>query len=429
MRMIGTKTGSSGYLKPAAIFLVCAAVAGFSGCKKQAGSAAPPPVPEVSVMTVAPQTIPDDPEFIGQAESSRPVEIRSQVTGIIKERFFQEGREVKKGNRLYQIDPVPFRAAVLSAKAVVAQDEARLVQAKQNLDRVKPLLAEQAVSQKDVDDAVAEELAAEAALEAAKGQLVKAQFDLDNTLIIAPIAGLIERTRFYEGRLISAQTDLLTIIDQVDPIYITVNAPESYLLQRRRELAEKKVQRPDLYELRGVITFVDGTIYPHEGVLEFADVVYRVETGSRQGRFVFPNPDKVLLPGQYVTLRVKGYTRQDAILVPQRAVQQGPTSSILYVVGAGDKVEIRDVQATGWHGNQWLIEKGLRAGERVVVDGLQRIMPGAQVKPVAWTPPKDTTAVSGDKQQMPSEDTHAAAGDVKTAPENQTSDAKKEDVK
>jgi membrane fusion protein (multidrug efflux system) len=407
-----------------AIFLACVAIVGFSGCKKQAGSAVAPPVPEVAVMTVTPQTIVDEPEFIGQAESTRPVEIRAQVTGIIKERFFQEGREVKKGDRLYQIDPVPFRAAALSAKAIVAQDEARLVQAKQNLDRVKPLLAEQAVSQKDVDDAVAEELAAEAALESAKAQLVKAQFDLDNTLITAPIAGLIERTRFYEGRLISAQTDLLTIIDQVDPIYITVNAPESYLLQRRRELAEKKVQRPDLYELHGVITFVDGTTYPQEGVLEFADVVYRVETGSRQGRFVFPNPDKILLPGQYVTLRVKGYTRQDALLIPQRAVQQGPTSSIVYVVGAGDKVEIRDVQATGWHGNQWLIEKGLHAGERVVVDGLQRIMPGAQVKPVPFVgvAAGDATAAPGGSQ---------ASEKTKPPPANQgpASETKKEEAK
>jgi membrane fusion protein (multidrug efflux system) len=303
------------------------------------------------------------------------------VTGIIKERFFQEGREVKKGDRLYQIDPVPFRAAFTSAKAMVAQTEARLVQARQNLERVNPLLAEQAVSQKDVDDAAAEELAAAASLEAAKGQREKAEFDLDNTLITAPVTGLIERTRVYEGRLVAAQTDLLTIIHQVDPIYVTINAPESYFLQRRRELAEKKVERPDIYRLRGTITFGDGSTYPHEGKLEFADVVYRPETGSRQGRFVFPNPKQILLPGQFVKVRVKGYTRADAILVPQRAVQQGTKGSVVYVVGEGENVEVRDVQATSWQGNQWLIEAGLKEGERVIVDGLQRVMPGAPVKP------------------------------------------------
>src|SRR5437870_13032707 len=244
--------------------LVSVGAAGLLGCKQEAGSAPARPIPEVGVMTVAAQTIPDDPEFIGQAEASRIVEIRSQVTGIIKNFFFREGRDVKKGDRLYLIDPVPFQAAVVSAKAMVAQAEARLVQAKQNLDRVKPLLAEQAVSQKDVDDAVAEDLSAKGALEAAKADVVKAQFDLDNTLIVAPISGLIERTRVYEGRLVSAQTDLLTIIHQVDPMYVTVSVPETVVLRRVRERAEKRVQGAGVYELRGVITFVDGSTYPHE---------------------------------------------------------------------------------------------------------------------------------------------------------------------
>jgi len=356
------------------------------GCKQEAGSSGPPPrIPEVQVMTVETQTIADEPEFIGQAESSRPVEIRSQVTGILKERFFQEGRAVKKGDRLYRIDPVPFRAAMISAKARVAQAQARLVQAKQDHARVKPLLAEQAVSQKDVDDAVAEELAAKAFLEAAKGDLVKAKFDLDNTLITAPIDGLIERTRFYEGRLISAQTDLLTIIYQVDPMYVTVSVPETYVLQRRRELATNKVDRPGLYKLRGVITFTDGTTYSHDGVLDLVDVKLRTDTGSREGRFVFPNPDHMLLPGQFVKVRVKGYTKANAVLIPQRAVQQSPKGSVVFVVGEGDKVEVRDVKAASWRGNDWLIEEGLHAGDRVITEGIQRISPGDQVNPVPFT--------------------------------------------
>ncbi len=360
-------------------------MSGLVGCSKKTGATSastPRPVPEVAVLTVTTQSIADEPEFIGQAESFRPVEIRSQVTGIIKERFFTEGKEVKKGDRLYQIDPVPFQAAVVSAKAMVAQADARLVQATQNLDRVKPLLAVHAVSQKDFDDATAEELAAQAALEAAKGQLVKAKFDLDNTIVTAPITGLIERTRVYEGRLVSAQTDLLTIINQVNPIYVTVSVPERDILQRRRELAEKKIQNH--HEIRGVVTFEDGTVYPHEGVFDFDDVVYHVETGSKQGRFVFPNPERILLPGQFVKVRMRGYTRTDAILVPQRAVQQGPKGPIVYVVAPGNKVEVRDVQAASWQGNQWLIEAGLHADERVIVDGLQRIMPGAVVKPVPF---------------------------------------------
>jgi len=388
----------------AAGLLACMAVAGLPGCKQEAASTPARPIPEVQVITVTTQSVPDEPEFIGQTESSRPVEIRSQVTGIIKERSFQEGRDVKKGARLYQIDPVPFQAALLSAKARVAQAEARLVQAKQDVARVKPLLEEQAVSQKDVDDAVAGELAAKATLEAAKGDLVKAKFDFDNTLITAPIDGMIERTRVYEGRLVAAQSDLLTIVHQVDPMYVTVSAPESFLLKRRHDIEAKRIQHPGVYQLRGVIIFMDGTTYPHEGVLDLLDVGMRTETGSRPARVTFPNPERVLVPGQFVTVRFKGTVKTEAILAPQRAVQQGPKGPVLYVVGADDKVEIRDVQATSWQGNQWLIEEGLRAGERVVVDGFQRIMPGVPVKPVPYTV-------------------------AETAPVNQTTDTKTEQRK
>jgi membrane fusion protein (multidrug efflux system) len=362
-------------------------LAGILACKQESSSSPPRPVPEVQVLPVAYQTVPDEPEFIGQAEASRIVEIRSQVTGIMKERFFTEGRDVHKGDPLYRIDPVPFQAAYLSAKARVSQSQARLVQARQNLDRVKPLLAEQAVSQKDLDDAVAEELAAKAALEAAKGDVVKAKFDLDNTQIIAPTDGLIERTRYYEGRLVTAQTDLLTVIHQMDPMYVIVSAPESFLLKRRRDIIAKRIQHPGIYQLTGVITFVDGTVYPHQGILDFADVGLRAETGSRQARVVFPNPDRVLMPGQFVTVRFHGVSKPNAILVPQRAVQQGAKGPVVYVVGEGDKVELRDVKASIWRDKEWLIEEGLRAGERVVVDGFQKVIPGVQVKPVQTTTP------------------------------------------
>jgi len=378
-------TANTRTLRLTAIFLAGAVIGGLPGCKQEAASTPAPPIPEVQVITVTTQSVPDEPEFIGQTESSRPVEIRSQVTGIIKEWSFQEGRDVKKGARLYQIDPVPFQAALLSAKAKVAQAGARLVQAEQNLARVKPLLAEQAVSQKDVDDAVAEELAAKAALEAAKGDLVKAKFDFDNTLITAPIDGMIERTRVYEGRLVAAQSDLLTIVHQVDPMYVTVSAPESFLLKRQRDIIAKKIQHPGVYQLRGTIIFLDGTTYPHEGTLDLLDVGMRTETGSRPARVTFPNPERLLVPGQFVTVRFKGTVKTEAILVPQRAVQQGPKGPVLYVVANGDKVEIRDVQATSWQGNQWLIEEGLHAGEQVVVGGFQRIMPGVPVKPVPYT--------------------------------------------
>ncbi len=376
-----------------ALFLVIGVVDVF-GCKGEVGSSAPRPISEVQVLEITAQTVPDEPEFIGQAEASSIVEIRPQVTGIIKHRFFSEGRDVKQGDRLYEIDPVPFQAAYASAKGRVAQAEARLVQAKQNLARVKPLLVEDAVSQKDVDDAIAEDLAARASLEAARGDLVKAKFDLDNTLIVAPVDGLIERTRYYQGRLVTAQTDLLTVIHQVDPMYVIVSAPESFLLKRRRDTLSKRIQHPGIYSLTGTIIFVDGTTYAHDGVLDFADIGLRVETGSRQARVVFPNPDRVLMPGQFVTVRFHGVSKPNAILVPQRAVQQGPKGAVVYVVGQGDHVEVRDVKATDWHGDQWLIEDGLHAGERVIVEGFQRLAPGAQVKPIAVASTKSDTPPS-----------------------------------
>lgn len=354
------------------------------GCKQDAGSAPAPQVSQVEVVTVTRQTIPDEPEFIGQAEASRPVEIRSQVTGLLKAVLYSEGRDVKKGDRLYQIDPVPFQAAAARAKAKIAEAEARLVQARQDLARVKPLLAEQAVSQKDVDDAVAGDLAAKALLQGAKAELIKAQFDLDNTLITAPIDGLIERSRYYEGRLVSAQTDLLTVVHRVDPMYVVVSVPETFILKRRRDIESKKITHPGVYQLRGQLTLMDGTAYPHEGVLDLLDPGLRTETGSRQTRSTFPNPQRTLLPGQFVKVRFTGDTKTDAILIPQRAVLQGPQGPFVYVVNQDETIEIRNVAASDWKGNQWLIDTGLNEGDRVVVNGLMTIGPGAPVKAVPW---------------------------------------------
>jgi membrane fusion protein (multidrug efflux system) len=377
------------------------AVIGSTGCKQEAGSTPAEEVSQVEVVTVQTQAVPDEPEFIGQAEASRPVEIRPQVTGILKAVLYQEGRDVKKGARLYQIEPVPFKAAVASAKAKIAQAEARGVQARQDLARVKPLLAEQAVSQKDVDDAIAEQLSANAALEGARADLIKAQFDLDNTLITAPISGIIERSRYYEGRLVSAQTDLLTMIHRVDPMYVVVNVPETFILKRRRDIEAKRITHPGDYQLRGRLTFMDGTVYPQEGVLDLLEPSLRTETSSRQIRVTFSNPQRTLLPGQFVKVRFTGDTKTDAVLIPQRAVLQGPQGPFVYVVNQENKVEIRDVAASDWKGDRWLIDRGLHTGDRVVVNGMMKISPGASVKAVPWvstnasatepvaTPPQD----------------------------------------
>jgi membrane fusion protein (multidrug efflux system) len=354
------------------------------GCKQEAGSMPAQEVSQVEVVTVQTQTVPDEPEFIGQAEASRPVEIRSQVTGLLKAVLYQEGRDVKKGDRLYQIDPVPFRAAAARAQARIAEAEARLVQARQDLARVKPLLAEQAVSQKDVDDAVAGDMAAKALLQGAQAELIKAQFDLDNTLITAPISGIIERSRYYEGRLVSAQTDLLTTIHRVDPMYVVVSVPETFILKRRLDIEARRITHPGDYQLRATLTLMDGTPFPQQGKLDLLEPGLRTETGARVERITVPNPTRSLLPGQFVKVRITGDTKTDAVLIPQRAVLQGPQGPFVYVVNRDDKVEIRDVAASDWKGTQWLIDRGLITGDRVVVNGLMKIGPGAPVKAVPW---------------------------------------------
>jgi membrane fusion protein (multidrug efflux system) len=376
----------------AAALLVLATIAWLPGCKQEAGSMPAQQIQQVEVITVATQTIPDEPEFIGQAEASRPVEIRSQVTGLLKAVLYPEGRDVKKGDSLYQIDPVPFQAAVARAKAKIAEAEARVVQAKQDLARVKPLLEEQAVSQKDVDDAIAGDLTAKALLQGAKAELTKAKFDLDNTLITAPIDGLIERSRYYEGRLVSAQTDLLTIVHRVDPMYVVVSVPETFILKRRRDIESKKITHPGVYQLRGRLTLMDDSVYPEEGILDLLEPGLRTETGSRQTRITFPNPNRTLLPGQFVKVRFTGDTNTDAILIPQRAVMQGPQGPFVYVVGQDEKIDVRDVTASNWKGDQWLIDEGLKMGDRVVVNGLMKVGPGAPVKAVPWSSTGPTAA-------------------------------------
>lgn len=366
----------------------------LAGCTEQK-SPDTAPAPQVEVVAVNVRTIPDEPEFIGQTEAFRPVEIRPQVTGIIKKVFFTEGRNIREGDRLYLIDPVPFEAAYLSGKARVAQAQARVFQAERDLARVKPLLEQQAVSQKNVDDAMAAVLESKAALEAAQSDLVKAKFDRDNTLITAPVSGRVGRSQFYEGRLVSAQTTLLTTIDQLDPMYVNVSVPESYLLRRRRELAEHRVQRPDIFQLRGTMIFSDGSVYAEEGILDFADATLRSETGMLKARFTFPNPEgrsspghSYFYPGQFVRIRLHGYIRTDAVLIPQRAVQHGPKGAFVYVIDAEEKAELRPIHASSWHGGDWLVEDGLHPGERIVVEGFHRLRPGTQVDAIPYSADK-----------------------------------------
>jgi len=340
---------------------------------RKAGFGGFPPA-EVAVITVAPRAVPETFEFPGEVEPFRRVEVRSRVEGVIEERPFTEGAIVRPGQLLYRLDKVRYEAAMRSAQA-------RLGNTKQNLDRVVPLLAQQVVAQQDVDNARAEYEAAQAAFDQAKK-------DLDDTDVKAEIEGRVGRTLLDVGARVTGPSDLLTTIDRLDPVYVTFQPSSQQLLQWRENPAWRSLIEPGSALVVQVV-LPDGTALPRIGRLDFVAPSLDAATGTQEFRAVFDNPDRLLMPGQFVRVRLSGFTREAAIAVPVRAVQTGLGRQFVYVVGNGDTVQTRDVHAGPWTGDQWIIERGLQAGDVVIVDGIQKIAPGRPAKPV---PLADSTA-------------------------------------
>jgi membrane fusion protein, multidrug efflux system len=359
------------------------------GCRKKAAPGAPPP-PEVSVLTVKQQTIPGQFEWVAQAAASKSVQVRSQVSGVIVERPYVEGTDVPKGKVLYRIDPRTYQANYESAKAKLAESEAQLANAERTLNRLKPLLAERAVAQQDVDNAQATYDQDRAAVLDAKAAVDAAKKNYDDSFVRAEIRGRAGRALMELGALTSGPTDQLTTVDQVDPIYVYFNPSDQDVLQWRRDIAAKRLLLP-----RGMLdvqaTLGDGSVFGQTGKLNFVAVALQPTTGALQLRAEFPNPQHTLLPGQFVRVRLLGLKRNDAILVPQRAVQQGLSGPFVYVVADSNKVSARNVAATAWQGTQWIIESGLRPGDKVIVDGAQKVVADGTVRPVAYKPESDTT--------------------------------------
>jgi membrane fusion protein (multidrug efflux system) len=318
--------------------------------------------------------VPETFEFPGEVTPFRRVEVRSRVEGVIQERPFTEGAIVKPGQLLYRLDKVRYDAAFRSAQA-------RLLNAKQNLDRIEPLLAQQVVAQQEVDNARAEYSAAQAALDQAKK-------DLDDTDIRAEIEGRVGRTQLDAGARVTGPADLLTTIDRLDPVYVTFQPSSQQLLEWHenpswRSLAEAGSR------LVVQVVLPDGTVLPHAGRLNFVAPSLDAATGTQEFRAEFPNPDRLLMPGQFARVRLVGFTRDSAFAVPERAIQTGLGRQFVYVVGQGDTVRTRDVETGPWAGDQWIIDRGLQPGDRVIVDGIQKIAPGRVVKAV---PLADSTA-------------------------------------
>jgi membrane fusion protein (multidrug efflux system) len=372
----------------AAVLAISILLASVPGCRKSQPPA--PPRPEVSVLTVKPENIPALFEFVGQAEASKRVEIRSQVTGVIVDRPYVEGTDVPEGAVLFRIEPTTYQATYRAALAQVEDARARLANAERNLGRLRPLLADRAVAQKDVDDAQTEAEEARAAVDQAAAAVDRAKKDYDDTTVRAQIAGRAGRAEMVLGARVTGPGDLLTTVEQNDPIYVYFSPSDQDVLRWRRDRATGRlIVPPGVLDVEARLA--DGSVMPHNGKLNFVDQALQPVTGTLQLRAEFPNAERALLPGQFVRVRLLGIQRVGAILVPQRAVQQGLGGTSVYVLDATSKPVVRDVQASSWQGGRWIIESGLQPGDRVVVDGIQKLAPGQPVRPVAYEAAADTT--------------------------------------
>jgi len=339
------------------------------------------PPAEVTVMTVAPKAIPVAFEYIGQTTGSREVEVRARVTGILLKRNFDEGGPVKQGQSLFTIDSAPFEAAAARAQADVAAAEARLEQARRNAARFKPLYAEKAVSQKDYDDAVSAEQIGSADVKAARARLAEARLNLGYTKVEAPVSGVAGRALRSEGSLVSGPDVLLTTVVQANPIWVNFGIPDNDQARLTKEIQAGRLTVPSGGQFEVALVLADGTPYGQTGKLNFSDTRISAATGTRETRAELPNGDGQLRPGQFVRVVLRGATYPNAVTVPQRAVLEGPQGKFVYVVGEKGVAEARPVQAGEWSGGgDWIIIDGLKEGERVIVDGVMKLGPGAPVR-------------------------------------------------
>lgn len=337
------------------------------------------PPPQVGVVSVKPATIAEPYELGAQVQPFRRVEVRSRVEGVIVERPFTEGAVVSTGQVLYRLDQVKYEAAYRSALA-------RLNNAKRTVARLEPLVPKHAVAQQDVDNAHSELESAQATVDAAKK-------DLDDCVIRAEISGQVGRARLELGARVTGSGDLLTTIDELDPVYVTFHPSSQQLATWERDPRAGALIRPGS-DLAIRVVLPDGSLLSRTGRLNFVAPSIDSASGTEEFRATFANADRRLLPGQFVRVRLDGFTRSSALAVPQRAVMQGIGRQFVYVVGPGDTIVARDVKTGPWSGQLWIIDQGLSAGDRVVVEGTQKVAPGRVVKPVPFI---DSTTVSAGK--------------------------------
>ena len=367
----------------AALLTLLLAACGGGGEPKAAapaGGGAPPP-PEVAVVTVTPQTAPLVTELPGRVEASRVAQVRARVNGIVQKRLFREGSEVKAGQLLFQIDPAPYQAAVDSAKAALAKAQANLTQAKELATRYKPLADARAISSQEYVNAQSAQAQAEADIAAAQAALRSAQLNLGYASVTAPISGRIGRALVTEGALVSAaEATQMALIQQIDPVYVNATQAVAEVARLRKAATTAAA---DLSAVRIVLD--DGSELPQRGRLLFSDLSVDPTSGQVTLRTEVANPQALLLPGMYVRIRLVQGQIAGAMLVPQQAVTRGPQGDSVLVIGEGGKATPRNIKVGGASGSNWIVLDGLKAGEQVIVEGFQKMRPGAPVKPVPWT--------------------------------------------
>jgi len=368
------------------VLVILLAGLSLTACNRRQETAPPPRIPEVAVVVVQPQKVVLTTELPGRTSSFRVAEIRPQVSGLILKRLFTEGSDVVADQVLYQIDPAPFQAALDNAEAALAKAESNLPPIRLRVERYRELLTDKAVSQQDYDDAVAALQQAQAEIKYWKAQAKMARINLGYTKITAPISGRIGKSNVTEGAIVMAyQPTPLATIHQLDPIYVDVPQSTTELLRLKRRLQDGNLNHGGVDQAKVKLILEDGTVYPHEGTLQFRDVSVDPTTGSVILRMIFPNPERVLLPKMFVRAVIKEGVKEDAILVPQQAAARTPKGEpYVMVVDSGERVEMRMLQLDRAIGDKWLVVSGISAGERVIVEGLQFVRPGMPVKATPW---------------------------------------------
>jgi len=342
--------------------------------------------PEVAVFTIQQERVPVITELPGRTTAYLVAEVRPQVGGIIQKRFFTEGSDVKAGNVLYQIDPATYETAHSAAKGALARAEANVISIRNRVERYKELVTINAVSQQEYDDATAALKQAEADVQVNNAATESARINLNYTRITAPITGRIGKSNVTVGALVTAnQPTPLAVIQQLDPIYVDATQSSANLLQLKGHIAAGRIKGDGPNQARVKLLLEDGTPYPLEGILKFSDVTVDSSTGSFIQRMVFPNPKLTLLPGMYTRALIQEGVIDRAILVPQQAVSRDPKGNpFVLIVDGADKVEQRMITVARAIGDKWNVASGLAPGDKVIVEGMQRVRPGATVKVIPF---------------------------------------------